>query len=223
MNVLNAAIEEGIKRAVVTSSIVTVYDDKSDKNKTLSESDWGDVNNVTLQFNKSYQKSKIYAEKAAWDFYEKHKKDGFKLATILPTFTIGPVLSSFNKSSVGLICSSFDKTIPHLFNLMQPLCDVRDVALAHLKAAQLDEAVGQRFIITTTDRFLPISDIFRIIEQFGYELNKNYTEPLDKDEYKNTLIDNSKMRKFLKIEPIDIKKTTLDMVQSFFEYGILKK
>jgi hypothetical protein len=33
----------------------------------------------------------------------------------------------------------------------------------------------------------------------------------------------SNMRKILKIEPTDIKKSTLDMVQSFFDYGIVKK
>jgi nucleoside-diphosphate-sugar epimerase len=208
---------------VVTSSCITLYDDETDKNKTFSESDWGDVNKVTNKFVKTYHKSKIHTEKAAWDFYEKHKKDGFKLATVLPSFTIGPVLSSFNKSSVRMIYSAFDKSLPNILTMMASICDVRDVALAHLRAAQLDEAVGHRFIITADDRFPSITEIFKIIEQAGYELNKNIAEPLDKEEFKNTRVDNSIMRTILKIEPTDIKKSTLDMVQSFFEYGIVKK
>ena len=47
---MNAAVEEGIKRAVVTSSTIALYDDKTDKNTTFSESDWGDANNVTNEF-----------------------------------------------------------------------------------------------------------------------------------------------------------------------------
>ena len=106
---------------------------------------------------------------------------------------------------------------------MSPICDVRDVALAHLKAAQLDEAVGHRFIIASDDRYLSNAEIFRIIEQAGYELNKNIDDPSNKDDYKNARIDNSNMRNILKIEPTELKKSVLDMVQSFFEYGIVGK
>ena len=223
VNVLKAAFDEGIRRVVVTSSGITLSDGETDKNKTFSESDWGDVNKVnSFNFN-GYHKSKILAEKAAWDFYEKHKRDGFKLATVLPSFTIGPILSPINKSTVSLIYTGFDKSLEKIPTMMGPVCDVRDVALAHLRAAQLDEAVGHRFIVTSDNRYLSTGEILKIIEQGGYELNKNIIEPLDKDEYKNTRIDNSNLRKILKIEPTDLKKSALDMAKSFFEYGIVKK
>ena len=219
---MKAAFDEGIRRVVVTSSGITLNDDETDKNKTFSESDWGDSKKVTSKY-AGYQNSKILAERAAWDFYEKHKKDGFKLSTILPFFTFGPILSSINKSSVSFFFPGFDKNAEKVHTLMGPLGDVRDVALAHLRAAQLDEAVGQRFIVTSTDRYLSTAEIFKIIEKEGYELNKNITEPLNKDEYKLTRIDNSKMRKILKIEPTDLKKSAIDMAKSFYEQGIVKK
>ena len=220
---MKAAFDEGIRRVVVTSSIVTLFDDQLEKNKTYSDLDWGDYTKISSEKFSGYQKSKILAEKAAWDFYEKHKKDGFKLATVLPSFTIGPVLSSFNKSSVGMILSGFDKSLEKVFTMMAPICDVRDVALAHLKAAQLDEAVGHRFIIASDNRYFSSTEIFRIIEKAGYELNKNISDPLDIDDHKNQRMDNSKMRKILKIEPTDLKKSSIDTAKSFFDYGIVKK
>lgn len=220
---LKAAFNEGIRRVVVTSSCITLYDNQTDKNKTYSELDWGDANKVNPYPFAGYHKSKLRAERAAWDFYEKHKKDGFKLSTVLPWFTIGPILSPINKSTVSMIYAAFDKSLENIPTMMQPVCDVRDVALAHLRAAQLDEAVGHRFIVSSTDRYFSTNDIFRIIEREGYELNKNIVEPLDKDDYKNIRVDNSKIRKILKIEPIDLKKSALDMTKSFFDYGIVKK
>ena len=219
---MKAAFDEGIRRVVVTSSGITLSDDETEKNKTFTESDWGDVNKVNSVTFNGYHKSKILAEKSAWDFYEKHKKDGFKLSTVLPTFTIGPVLSSINKSTVSMFYVGFDKTLANIPTMMGPICDVRDVALAHLRAAQLDEAVGRRFIVTSADRYISTAEIFKLIEQGGYELNKNISDPLNKEEYKDTRIDNSNLRKILKIEPTDMKKSALDMAKSFLEYGIVK-
>lgn len=224
VNVLNAAFDEGIRRVVVTSSSFALIDDETAKSKTYADSNWGDVNKIKTSHVSAYHKSKILAERAAWDFYEKHKKDGFKLSTILPVLTVGPVLSSINKSSVSFFFPGFDKSLEKVQTMMTVFCDVRDVALAHLRAAELDEAVGHRFIITSTNGYSSIRDVYKIIENGGYELNKNIQDPLDKDkeEYKIARIDNSKMRTILKIEPTDLKRSALDMAESFHKYGIVK-
>ena len=219
---MNAALEEGIKRVVVTSACITLSDDQTEKNKTFTESDWGDVNKVTSQY-AGLHKSKILAERAAWDFYEKHKKDGFKLSTILPSLTIGPVLSSINKSSVSLFYPGFEKNVEHVHNIAAEISDVRDVALAHLRAAQLDEAVGHRFIVASVDRYVSSAEIFKIIKDSGYDVNKNIHDPANFDDFKNLRFDNSKMKDILKIEPTDLKKSALDMAKSFYEYGIVNK
>ena len=103
------------------------------------------------------------------------------------------------------------------------ISDVRDVALAHLRAAQLDEAVGQRFIVASVDRYVSTAEIFKIIKDAGYDVNKNIHDPANFDDFKNLRIDNSKLRKILKIEPTDLKKSSIDMAKSFYEYGIAKK
>lgn len=94
---MKAALEEKVKRVVVTSSGLTIYNYAVTKNK-LSEEDW-----VPLEEAKtSYQKSKILAEKAAWDFYNEHKNEAncFELVTIIPVWVIGPPLSAASGSSV---------------------------------------------------------------------------------------------------------------------------
>ena len=53
-----------------------------------TENDWGDLKTA-----QPYTKSKILAERAAWDFIEERKKANlkvFELATINPSFIFGP-------------------------------------------------------------------------------------------------------------------------------------
>jgi len=63
-------------------------------------------------------------------------------------------------------------SIPHI---QYPLVDVRDAAEAHLKAVEIEEAKGKRFIL--------ISEIFWLVEigeilykKYGYYYNVNSTE-----------------------------------------------
>ncbi len=44
--------------------------------------------------------------------------------------------------------SDFDKSAEKVLSAIASISDVRDVALANLKAAQLDKAFGHQFIIT---------------------------------------------------------------------------
>lgn len=66
VNVLEAALKNKVKKVVVTSSCLAIFLGNEDKLNT--EEDWSDVAKSA-----HYPKSKILAERAAWDFYEKHK------------------------------------------------------------------------------------------------------------------------------------------------------
>ena len=87
---LKAALDSKVRRVVVTSSALTIYNflEETDKNYTFSEKDRVPAEKAGM----AYQKSKILAEKAAWDFYEQHKRSGkcFELITIHPGFVMGP-------------------------------------------------------------------------------------------------------------------------------------
>jgi len=61
---------------IVTSSTYAISGGRSDK-QSFNEGDWGLEEKVP-----AYIKSKVLAEKAAWEIYNKHKE--LKLTTILP-------------------------------------------------------------------------------------------------------------------------------------------
>ena len=101
-----------------------------------------------------YRASKTFAERAAWDFVEKEKPN-FSLATCNPPLVFGPVmhhltsLSSLNTSNTlvrDLIGGKYASGLTPAHVLFW--VDVRDLALAHVRAAERAEAGGQRFFVT---------------------------------------------------------------------------
>lgn len=222
LNVLNAALNANVKRVVLTSSGLTVYGHDS-KPKTYSEQDWVDINDAKT----AYQKSKILAEKAAWNFVNERKNQNlpcFDLAVILPVFVLGPVLSASSGSSVTKFSRVFDENLSQVDNYYFATCDVRDVALAHVKAAFSDQAVGHRNLILSSTSLLSVKNWVEILkEEFGSrgykiaevnETNKNVSE---------TKFEDSRMRNVLEITPTDFRSTIIDMTNSLIEFGILKR
>lgn len=95
-----------------------------------------------------------FAEQAAWKFMEE-QKPRFALATINNTFTFGPVqrqltdLSATNLSNErirDLVTGRWRDQVPPTKPVFT-WCDVRDVALAHVRAMTRPDAGGQRFYI----------------------------------------------------------------------------
>jgi nucleoside-diphosphate-sugar epimerase len=63
--VLRAAHKHKVKRVVFTSSGLTIYLRKHEnRKKVYTEEDWSDFESLL-----PYEKSKILAEKAAWDYW----------------------------------------------------------------------------------------------------------------------------------------------------------
>ena len=97
---------------------------------------------------------KTFAEKAAWDFVEKEKPN-FDIATINPPLVFGPIvhylnsLDAINTSNArfrNLIQGQMKEKIAPTGTFLW--VDVRDVALAHVRAIEVPEAGGQRFFVT---------------------------------------------------------------------------
>lgn len=102
----------------------------------------------------AYAASKAFAEKAAWDFVAENKPN-FSLATINPPMIYGPIkypiksLDSVNTSNQLLADIISGKHRGGLPPTGLPLwVDVRDVALAHVKAIEIEEAAVKRFFVT---------------------------------------------------------------------------
>ena len=140
LRVLGAAARAGVKRVVMTSSTAACTP-AGPLERAIDESDWTDPAQKDLAV---YRKSKVLAEKAAWDFIAGAPQT--QLTTILPGAIFGPVLTREHLGSVGIIQRLLDGQPPALPRLGFNITDVRDLAELHIKAMETSEAAGQRYI-----------------------------------------------------------------------------
>lgn len=140
IRVLKAARNANVKRVVMTSNFGAVGFSNKNPNHETTEVDWTDPNEKGLSI---YEKSKLLAERAAWDFIKNEGGD-MEFATINPVAILGPALSAHVSGSFMLIDLLLGgKPIP---NLPLNIVDVRDVADLHIRAMTNPNANGQRFI-----------------------------------------------------------------------------
>lgn len=244
--VLKAASNDGgVKRVVLTSSLAALHDVKifngktgeEQLNKMYNEEDWVDPDKV-----EPYSKSKILAEKAAWKFIEElpqGDKPKLELAVINPSYVLGPMITDTLSTSVLAIKRLLDKSAPGVPKFNMAICDVRDVALAHVKALKLAEAKDRRYLIVSGCKWM--KDVAKVIQkefkQFGYfvptipvpstlvwlgsfiDRSTAMVVPRLDKEFK---LDNKRMVEELKIEPTDIDKTVIETCHSLIEKGIIK-
>lgn len=152
--VLKFAAEAGtVKRVVVTSTMAAVHGEVDETgDRVFDENDWTNPDWKSLE---AYAKSKTLAEKAAWDFVsELPQGKRFELVTINPSLVLGPVLHGTYGTSVEVIKRLLDKTSPLIPYVNFAICDVRDVARAHVEALTVPEAAGKRHIINTGNLWL---------------------------------------------------------------------
>jgi len=242
--VLKAASNDGnVKRVVLTSSLAAIHDvktftGKQDPDKLYNEDDWVDENKV-----EAYSRSKILAERAAHKFIEElPQEDGKKkleLVVINPSYVLGPMLTDSLSTSVLGIKRLLDKSVPAVPKFNMAICDVRDVALAHVKALESPEHVGKRYLIVTESRwmkdiakmmhkefkplgfFVPTMTVPSTLVWLGSFVDKStamLVPRLDK-EFK---LDNRRMIEELKITPTDVEKTIIDTCHSLIEKGVIK-
>ncbi|KAG8747006.1 methylglyoxal reductase (NADPH-dependent) gre2 [Ceratobasidium sp. 414] len=152
----------GVQRVVVTSSVAAILNTSRPTGTIYTEVDWNTFSTKEVEEKgkgaaggDKYRASKTLAERAAWAEVET-KKPTWDLATINPPMVFGPILqqvddpSNLNTSVAMLykiIHAKEGETSQE--TLLQPnmnFVDVRDVALAHMRALEVPEAGGQRFI-----------------------------------------------------------------------------
>jgi dihydroflavonol-4-reductase len=144
LRVLLAAHRAAVKRVVLTSSTVAVmYAAKYTPGYVFTETDFTDDTRAGLT---PYIRSKTIAEKAAWNFV-KTKVGAPELAVINPAFVQGPALDSDISTSHELMRLMAEGRYPAAPKVTFPVCDVRDVAVAHVEAMIRPAAAGQRFIV----------------------------------------------------------------------------
>jgi len=153
---------ESVKRVVLTSSVVAVFGDAIDIQKTkdgiFTEEYWNITSSTDHQ---PYPYSKTLAEKLAWQMAESQSR--WDLLTINPGFIMGPSLSKRTDSTsieimLQLASGKFKSGVP---SGTMSFVDVRDVAKAHILAGFTPSASG-RHICTSEDRsFLDMANALR--------------------------------------------------------------
>lgn len=141
LRVLRAATNAGVKRVVMTSAAAAARPPHG-SNRGSDEAVWADPSDP--QFD-AYRRSKILAERAAWDFIAA-ASGPTTLTTILPSAVFGPVLTAENLGSVQIIKRLLEGRPPGIPRLGFSVVDVRDLADLHIRAMISPEAAGQRFI-----------------------------------------------------------------------------
>jgi nucleoside-diphosphate-sugar epimerase len=197
---------------------------------TYSEEDWNPITPEQALLNPGfgYRASKTFAERAAWDFV-KNEKPNFTLTVLNPPLVLGPIvhylnsldaLNTSNENTRNFIQGKAKEEIPAT---PVPLwIDVRDLALAHVKAIELEEAQGMRFFATA-----------------GYYTNREILEIVRKNflEYKDNLpaesvqgggmpeggfakLNNERTKKVLGIKFRSLEESIVDLVKSLQKVGV---
>ena len=126
-----------VRRVVVTSSMAAITDEPGDE--VLTEEVWNTRSSLDRN---AYYYSKVLAEKEVWRFVEE-EKPGFDVVVINPYLVLGPSLVPSLNDSNKVIADMLEGKYPGIVDLGFGMVDVRDVACAHLLAAERKEARGR--------------------------------------------------------------------------------
>ena len=153
---LKAAIKNGAKKFVQTSSYAAIYgNDKSEH----GDNDWTDLSNKNLL---PYEISKTKSEKKMWEMVE---KSDITACAINPVLVLGPSLS-------GVLSMSNRLTIKKLFNLpfvpdmAISVVGVMDVADAHVRAMESTKSNGKRFLLS--EKTIKLIELTNILKKAGF-------------------------------------------------------
>jgi nucleoside-diphosphate-sugar epimerase len=149
MFMIKSAAKYKVKRVVITSSIAAVgfVAAAGDTNK-YDENCWTDV--VASDYS-AYNKSKVLAEEAVWNYQKKCESAGLfcpQIVTICPSWVLGEEIAVGPSTSSSITRKIILNEIPAYPNLYLNWCDIKDVSAAHFRAIERAEAGNKRFIIS---------------------------------------------------------------------------
>jgi len=241
--VMEAVIRNGVKRVVLTSSVAAIMGGTKGfiSNGKLTEETWTDPKGADVS---EYSKSKVLAEKEAWNILENTPEDKkFSLAVINPVVVLGPPLLRGNgaATTVNLVTKIITRESFIFPEVYLPICDVRDVAEAHLKALTLETAAGHRHIIASDEEVtMPVlADLVSAeLTPFDYRIPTTrlpywvvylasfvFTKA-DKLTHiwgKKYNLSNRRMNEVLGVQPTPVAKTVHDMIEALIDMGIVPK
>ncbi|THH09440.1 hypothetical protein EW145_g2000 [Phellinidium pouzarii] len=222
-----------LKRIAVTSSCAAILDPAV--MGEVNENIWnnGSIAEVrekgrAADQTAKYCASKTLAEKAAWDFVDKHKSEiSWDLTVLNPPFVFGPILHEVASpdalnSSVALFYEAIltkNKTPEELLAMQFGWVDVRDVARGHVLALESPRAGGERFVLCS-GHFI-WQDWFDAVNELNIpEVDAPIGTPGMGKDFKYAMhFDNTKARTVLKLNFRDKLETARDSVKDFRSRG----
>lgn len=226
VNILESVVKNApsVTRVVITSSFAAIVDLSKGlrSGHTYTEEDW---NPETYDVAKSsnwgvaYCASKALAERAAWDFVE-NRKPNFTISAINPPKIFGPTATStLSASSLPISADEIYKLINGSSKEVPPTAfwaavDVRDVAIAHVRALEVAEAANQRFFLTLgLYSYQQICDLLHASPKIPADVKAKIPVGTPGKGYPGPEVygvDNSKSRKVLGIKYHSLEESVVD-------------
>ncbi|GMK54055.1 hypothetical protein CspeluHIS016_0106410 [Cutaneotrichosporon spelunceum] len=232
LSALRAASAAQVRRVVITSSYASILENKEPLGEfTFTEDDWNQqsIDEVEAKGTGAwrmhwYRASKTLAERAAWKYVEDNTPP-FDVVTICPPYVLGPLIhdvpspDALNTSAANWYAYlSGQKSADDAIAPAGILCDVRDVARAHVRALLLPEAGGQRFgVATRTFTIQTLLDHVTGNDKLMAAFPDTVRGPPGKPVPPQNWFDCSHSLKVLGIELTHESKTAIDMTESLVE------
>ncbi|HET6832141.1 MAG TPA: aldehyde reductase [Solirubrobacterales bacterium] len=235
LRVLRAALDAGVERIVMTSSVAAVRGGGPPKEGSVyTDRDWTDGDDTSLT---PYTRSKTIAERAAWRLVEDAGAKQ-RLAVVNPGAIIGPALSDDVSYSLQLI-ERLLAGMPAVPRLGFSFVDVRDVADLHVRAMEQPQAGGGRYI--ATDRFMWMAEVGGVLkDRLGADGRKVPTRNAPNimvramalfdpgvrtivgDLGRRSEFSNARARDELGWSPRPLEDSIADTARSLLEFGVVK-
>ena len=216
LRVLRAARDSGARRVVLTSSFTAVgYTPKP--SAEFTEDDWTDPTTPGLA---PYPRSKVVAERAAWDLMERDGGDT-ELVVVNPTFILGPTLTT-ELSTMRLVKAMLDGMMSVAPRARFGIADVRDVADLHIRAMAAPEAAGKRFLAVAdgpTLSYLEVAETLR--RRLGPLAARVPTQEAPGADLPRPIIHNDRAREELGWRPRAAETTIVESAESLRDLGLL--
>ncbi|KAJ3004788.1 hypothetical protein NUW54_g4645 [Trametes sanguinea] len=239
VSILESALRSpSVKRVVIVSSMAATASAFVAPARTYTEEDWNEqaITIVEEQGKDAlsmlkYDASKVLAERAAWDFYEKNKSEAkYDLTMINPSWVFGPLADDTLPSPASL-----PATPSHLYNMLFarpapkerfPECTnfvhVWDVAEMLIRALEVPEAGNERIIsnafVSTWAQWLHANQTLNLVPALDKVDPEEAARPCPPHVY----FANDKSKRIFGIEYRGVPETLADIVNDFRARGWLK-
>ncbi|KAI0029787.1 D-lactaldehyde dehydrogenase [Vararia minispora EC-137] len=212
-----------VKRVVLLSSCAAVLQQATEP-VTYDESSWNEpaiaeaaAKGADASKIVAYRASKTLAEKAAWAFVEENKGEiGWDLVVINPPFPpihAVPDIAALNQSMVDMHAVIFGKKpADFLTGPGNAWIDVRDLARAHVLAAQNEEAGGGRVVVSAGSHFW--QELMDTASSLDPSLPKGSAGATQGRPY-ILKYDTSKMTRVLGLQPRGMRECVADCLEYF--------